>query len=69
MMQPGNPNLDGILQALLGIAQAQNKAAKAFADAFPQGNTISATAGAPTGQYLAVVINGTTYKIALLANS
>lgn len=68
MMNQGM-NLDQILQALVSIAQAQNKTAKATEAAFPQGNTISGTAGAPTGLYLTVTVNGTPYKVALLAVS
>ncbi len=70
MMQSGNPNLDGILQALLGIAQAENKTAKAIAQVFPQGLQVTTTAGAATGKYLTITApDGNTYKIALLAVS
>ena len=55
-----------MLNATLGGVQAINGLAGAIEAAFPQGNSVSSSAGGASGSYLAVVLNGNTYKIQLL---
>lgn len=53
----------------LNLVQAINNLNQTLKAVFPQANGTASTAGAASGLYLPVTINGTTYKIQLLADS
>lgn len=67
---PFTGNNQEIQATLLSLVQALNAINVTLAKLFPNAlNTISASAGAATGDYLSVTVDGTTYKLALLAES
>lgn len=64
-----NSNASGIA-VLLQITQAINGLNNTVKTVFPlASDAITGSAGAATGTYLTVTINGTAYKLALLAES
>lgn len=67
-MDQNNNGNSAMLAAAQQLVQAVNGLQQVLAAALPGGNAISLTAGAATGDYLTIVVAGTTYKLALLAN-
>lgn len=55
-----------MLNATLNGVQAINNLTLAIQAAFPQGNTVAASAGGSSGSYLVVTANGNSYKVQLL---
>lgn len=58
-----NSDMNTTLQNLVQSVNALNETTAAV---FPQAQAISASAGAASGDYLTIVVNGTPYKIQLL---
>lgn len=63
-------NLAEVVSALQALTQAVYTLQQTFTTTFPFGGVIAGAAGAATGTYLAFIgPDGTTYKVALLAES
>ena len=55
-----------LINAAQATTQAINNLNQTLSSIFPAGNTLASTAGSSSGKYLVLVVEGTTYKVALL---